>query len=239
MVQFVGAAVPLSQKAQGQLEESLRCAGIKKTAHEYFATLVILYLGVAIILFTVCKFLLRQELIKIIGILLFALFAFYTAARFFIGKKITGRTERIEDDLPEILDLLSVSVSAGLGFDQALQYVVDRCDGELSEELAITQREIHFGRSRNEALKRLADRCKVEPLRMFVSSILQADTLGIPISNVLQVQAENVRQQHKQRIEEKAAKLPVKILFPLVFFIFPVMFIVLLGPALPKILAAF
>ena len=140
--------------------------------------------------------------------------------------------------MPEILDLLSVSVSAGLGFDQAMQYVVEKTDGELTAELAITQREIRLGRSRDEALRGLAERCKVDALRMFVSAITQADNLGIPISNILQVQAENARREHKQKVEEKAAKLPVKMLIPLVFFIFPVIFIILLGPAVPRVMQA-
>lgn len=238
-VHFLSTVIPLSRKSQDQLTETLRSAGVKKSAREYIAGMAVIYLLMgAAILFT-SRVLAKKSVSDTVLYLLFALFLLYTVARFLMSKRVTQRTENINNELPEILDLLSVSVSAGLGFDQALQYVVDRCEGELAEELAVTQREISLGKSRNAALKSLADRGKAESLRMFVSAVIQADTMGIAISNILQVQADNARQQHRQHIEEKAAKLPVKVLIPLVFCIFPIMFIILLGPAVPKVMAAF
>lgn len=239
LVKVVGSAIPLNKRSQEQLNEALKDAGIKKTAAEYFATQAAEFVILAAIVFVAGKFILKKPLMQCLLYVVYALAIFYVLARFSLKKKGSQRADRIENEMPEILDLLSVSVSAGLGFDQALQYVTERCDGDLSAELAITQREIRLGRTRNEALKALAERCKVQALHMFVSAIIQADTLGIAISNILEVQADNARQQHKQRIEEKAAKLPVKILLPLVFFIFPNIFIILLGPAIPQILNAF
>ena len=220
------------------MSESLRSAGIAKSARDYLATLELLYVLIALAAVIVCRLVLHWSLLRTVFILLFALLVLYTLARFRLKKCAAQRSAQIENDMPEILDLLSVSVSAGLGFDQALQYVVERCDGVLAAELAVTQREIRLGKSRIDALKGLAERGRAEALRMFVSAVTQADTLGIAISNILQVQAESNRTQHKQRIEEKAAKLPVKVLLPLVLCIFPVIFIILLGPAVPKVMAA-
>lgn len=238
-VYAIGMLLPVSGKAQSQLEDKLRKAGKKTTARDYLAKQTFFALLVAGCIFAVSK-----SLLKLSGLLcalaaLYGLVCYYVMAKFMLGKQTTRRKDKIENEMPEILDLLSVSVSAGLGFDQALQYVTDRCKGPFSEELGVAQREIKLGRSRDDALKNLAGRCEVEPLKVFVSAIIQADTLGIAIANVLQTQAENVRQMHKQKIEEKAAKLPVKILIPLVLCIFPVMFIILLGPAVPNVINAF
>ena len=238
LIRTMGNLVPLSKKAQTALSESLRSAGIAKSARDYLATLELLYVLIALAAVIVCRLVLHWSLLRTVFILLFALLVLYTLARFRLKKCAAQRSAQIENDMPEILDLLSVSVSAGLGFDQALQYVVERCDGVLASELAVTQREIRLGKSRIDALKGLAERGRAEALRMFVSAVTQADTLGIAISNILQVQAESNRTQHKQRIEEKAAKLPVKVLLPLVLCIFPVIFIILLGPAVPKVMAA-
>lgn len=238
-VNVIGTVLPVSGKAQSQLDEKLRKAGKKTTAREYLAKHTIFALLLAAGVFFAAK--LAGKLSGTVCVLaaLYGIICYYVLAKFMLGKEITRRKDQIENELPEILDLLSVSVSAGLGFDQALQYVTDRCVGPLAEELSMAQREIMLGRSRDDALKNLADRCEVEPLKVFVSAIIQADTLGIAIANVLQTQAENVRQMHKQKIEEKAAKLPVKILIPLVLCIFPVMFIILLGPAVPSVISAF
>ena len=238
-VSLIGTVLPLSGKAQAQLEEKLRKSGRNVSAREYLARQAMC--GAALL---GAELLLTDSVVKVAPsirfmALLYTGVGYYVLAKFALGKQITERAELIENEMPEILDLLSVSVSAGLGFDQALQYVTERCSGPFSEELTVTQREIRLGRSRNEALKNLSDRCEIESLRTFVSAIVQADTMGIAIANVLQVQADNVRQTQKQRIEEKAAKLPVKILIPLVLCIFPVMFIILLGPAVPNVIEAF
>ena len=236
-IHFLGAILPISEKSTRALGEQLRQSGSRQTAREYLAT------NTAIVgLSTACVFLFSRitamngtTTLYFIGITVFAV---YTMARFRLTGNITKRKNKIEDDLPDVLDLLSVSVSAGLGFDQALLYVVERCDGPLVDELAITQKEISLGRARTEALKRLGARCDVGPLNIFVSAVIQADTLGIPIANVLSTQADNIRNLHRQKIEERAAKLPVKILIPIVFLVFPNLFIVILGPAVPGIISA-
>lgn len=235
----VASVLPISARAQGQLEDKLRAAGRLLSARDYLARQTLLAVCLMDAVFFTLRFGMDTALALCLLACLYTVSGYYVLARFSLGREITARQERLENDIPEILDLLSVSVSAGLGFDQALQYVTERCTGPLAEELTVTQREIRLGRSRNEALKNLSDRCGVEPLKTFVSAVIQADTMGIAISNVLKVQADNVRTGHKQKIEEKAAKLPVKILIPLVLCIFPVMFIILLGPAVPGVVAAF
>ena len=145
------------------------------------------------------------------------------------------RSESILKSLPDVLDLLSVSVEAGLGFDAALQKVVEKSQGPLADEFDTALNEIRMGKPRREALRDMARRVEVDDVSTFVGAVVQADTLGVSISNVLAVQAEQVRQKRRQRAEEKAQKAPVKILIPMLFFIFPTIFIVLLGPALLQI----
>ena len=149
------------------------------------------------------------------------------------------RQNRILKDLPDILDMLSVSVEAGLGFDAALQKVVEKIRGPLSDEFQQALNEIKLGKPRREALKDLAARVEVDDVSTFISSLIQADQLGVSIANVLRVQAEQVRGKRRQRAEEKAQKAPIKILIPLVFFIFPAIFVILLGPALIQLVNTF
>jgi len=141
------------------------------------------------------------------------------------------RSERIQRELPDALDMLTISVEAGLAFDAALSQVARNTDGPLAEEFFRVLSEMQIGRPRLEALKAMSDRTDVEDVRTFVTAMAQADTFGIPIANVLRVQAEEMRVKRRQRAEETAQKVPVKILFPVIFFIFPVLFVVLLGPA--------
>lgn len=170
---------------------------------------------------------------------LVGLYAGVIINRFYLKSRIKKRNDEIYHQLPEMMDLLSVSVSAGLGFDQALSYVVDKFKGALFDELDITQREISLGRRRKEALNEFADRCENMEIRTFVTAVIQAEEMGASMQNILSVQASSIRQSHKQNVEEKAQKLSVKILVPMVLFIFPVIFIVLMGPAMMSVLQMF
>ncbi len=133
--------------------------------------------------------------------------------------------------LPDSMDLLTISVEAGLGFDAALSQVSRNTDGPLAGEYFRVLQEMQIGKSRAEAFRALADRTTVPELRQFVSSLVQADQFGIPIARVLREQSQELRVKRRQVAEEKAQKVPVKIMVPLVLFIFPVLFIVILGPA--------
>lgn len=141
------------------------------------------------------------------------------------------RTEQIRRELPDALDLLTISVEAGLAFDAALTQVARNSDGPLAKELFRVLQEMQIGTGRMNALRALADRTDVEELRTFVGAMVQADTFGIPIANVLRVQSKEMRIKRGQRAEEKAQQVPVKILFPLIFCIMPALFIVVMGPA--------
>ncbi len=141
------------------------------------------------------------------------------------------RQGSIQRTLPDALDLLSITVEAGLGFDAALDRVAREIRGPLGGELYRVVQEMRLGRSRADALRDLGERSNIEELRSFVLAMIQADIFGISIASVLQVQADELRVKRRQRAEEAAQKLPVKIIFPLIFGIFPALFVTLLGPA--------
>ncbi|TGE32435.1 type II secretion system F family protein [Desulfosporosinus sp. Sb-LF] len=154
--------------------------------------------------------------------------------------KAKQRQMEIQRTLPDVLDLLTVSVEAGLGFDAALLKVVEKQKGVLAEEFLRMLQEIKMGRPRREALRDLARRNKpAEDFSNVIASLVQADQLGISIGSVLRNQAIQIRQKQRQRAEEKAQKAPVKMMIPLVFFVFPSIFIIVLGPAIIHIMEMF
>lgn len=141
------------------------------------------------------------------------------------------RSTTIFKDLPDIVDMLAIAVEAGSGFEAAISTVCTNFHSPLTEELLVALQEMELGLSRREALQQLRDRVDVEPVRVMVLSLLQADALGIPIGRVLKSQAAEVRARRRAWAREKAAKLPIKIMFPLVLFIFPPILGLVLGPA--------
>ena len=143
---------------------------------------------------------------------------------------IEARQIAIRRALPDVLDLLVVSVEAGIGFDGAMQRVVEKSRGPLSDELQRVLEQVRLGRSRAEALREMGRRTHVSDLISFVAAVQQAETMGVSIAKVLRAQADAARKRRAERAREAAAKLPVKLLFPLVFFIFPALFVVILGP---------
>jgi tight adherence protein C len=149
------------------------------------------------------------------------------------------RSQTIQRELPDALDLLVISVESGLGFDAALAQVARNTTGPLAEEFFRVLQEMQLGTGRSDAMRALADRTDVTDLRGFVTAMVQADAFGIPIANVLRIQAREMRIRRSQRAEETAQKVPVKILFPLIFCILPALFIVILGPAAIQIMTAF
>lgn len=163
----------------------------------------------------------------------------YMMGKAYLSSRIRSRNLQMQKELPDALDLLTVSVEAGLGFDAALMHVVEKSKGVLAREFVITLNEMKMGKPRRDSLRDLAKRTNVDDLRSFVGAMVQADQLGVPITNILRTQAEQARLRRKQRIEEQAMKAPIKMIFPLVFFIFPSIFIVLLGSAGIQIYQAF
>jgi tight adherence protein C len=155
---------------------------------------------------------------------------------FWLGGRIKARQKLILRMIPDTLDLLTISVRAGLGFDAALAKVVEKLPGPLTDEFRRALAEVRVGKARRDALRDMIPRTNVQPLSNFIGAIIQAETLGVSISKVLQVQSEQLRIERRQRAEEQAARAPIKMLFPLVGCIFPSLFIVILGPAFISII---
>jgi tight adherence protein C len=153
--------------------------------------------------------------------------------------RIKGRRERVTNDLPDLLDLMTISVAAGLGLEQAMQVSCARFESPVCEELRLTLREMELGLSRHDALENMKLRTDIDDLVTFTVVLSQADALGLPIGRVLQAQADEMRDKRRQRAREKAAKVPVKILFPLALCFLPAILIIVLGPIVGPIKHAF
>jgi tight adherence protein C len=168
-----------------------------------------------------------------LGILLAILFAFvgFMLPDLFVSFKARSRRDEIRAELPDALDLLAVSVEAGLGFDAAISKLTEHMEGPLIEEFALTLGEMRIGESRSNALQKMVDRVQAPELAAFVRAIIQADQLGISLGRILRVQATDTRNKRQAAAEEKAMKAPIKMLFPTALFIFPSMFLIILGPA--------
>ena len=155
----------------------------------------------------------------------------FIAPDYFVSLKAKGRREKIRADLPDALDLLAVSVEAGLGFDGAIAKLTEHMEGPLAEEFGLTLAEMRIGESRADALKRMSERVDAPELSSFTRAIIQADQLGTSLGRILRVQAADTRLRRQAAAEERAMKAPIKMLFPTVLFIFPAMFLIILGPA--------
>ncbi len=172
-----------------------------------------------------------QTLLGLAGLVL----GFYLPI-FWLNIKVRDRQQQIRRDLPDALDLLTICVEAGLGFDAAIAKVADKWNKDISKIFGRALVEMRLGKSRQEALRDMANRTGVTDVASFVASIIQADQLGTPIAQVLRIQSEQMRVLRRQRAQEQANQAPVKMVFPLVFFIFPALFVVILGPALIRLL---
>ena len=149
-----------------------------------------------------------------------------------LGRRIRSRQAEIVKTLPDALDLLTISVEAGLPFDGAMQRVAEKWDNEISKAFRRLLTEMRMGKSRREALRDMADRMDVPDVTSFVAALIQADQLGISIAKILRIQSEQMRIKRRQRAEEKAQQAPIKMLIPMTFLIFPTILIVILGPAI-------
>lgn len=153
-----------------------------------------------------------------------------------LGGKIRTRKGNVIKALPDALDLLTICVEAGLGFDQAMQKVSEKWDNELSRTFGRVLHEIRLGKTRREALRDAAQRLDVSDVTSFVAAVIQSEQLGVSMAKVLRIQSDQMRMRRRQRAEEKAHQAPVKMLFPMVFLIFPAIWVVLLGPAILQVM---
>jgi tight adherence protein C len=175
------------------------------------------------------------KLIVVVGAVVVGFFA----PNLYLYQLAHERAERLQRDLPDAIDLLTISVESGLGFDAAVQQVARNTDGPLAEEFSRVLREMQIGQGRGDALRALGERTNVGDVRTFVGAMVQADAFGIPIAQVLRVQSAEMRVKRRQRAEEKAQQVPVKITIPLIFCILPTLFIAVMGPAVISIMDSF
>jgi len=148
-----------------------------------------------------------------------------------LGGKIRSRQSSVVKSMPDALDLLTVCVEAGLGFDQAMKKVAEKWENELSQAFARVIQEVQLGRLRREALRDMARRMEVPDMTSFIAAVIQAETLGVSMGKILRIQSDQMRMRRRQRAEEKAHQASIKMLIPMVFLIFPSIYVVLLGPA--------
>ena len=172
---------------------------------------------------------------RILFTVLAALVGFFLPS-LWLTSKIKRRQDEIIKALPDGLDLLTICVEAGLGFDQAVQHLVEKQDNELSRAFNRYLQEVSLGRTRRDALQGFSSRMDVPDVTSFVAAIIQADQLGVSMAKILRIQSNQMRIRRRQRAEQKAHQAPIKMLFPLAFLVFPAMFIVLLGPAVLQIM---
>ena len=169
------------------------------------------------------------SMFRLITIVIFAMLG-YTIPSAQVNALATRRQKMIRKQLSDVMDLLTISVEAGLGFDAAIAQVVKNVPGPLADEFARLLQEVQIGVSRTDAFRHLGDRTNVLELQGFVLSMIQADMFGVSIANVLRAQSKELRTKRRQRAEEQAQKIPVKLLFPMIFMVLPALFIIILGP---------
>lgn len=225
-------------KALEAIRKELRYAGIFMEASDFQfikkAFLVGAVALTAVILVVVKPDALIALLILVIGVLIGVM-----GPTMYLRSRVSSHQTGIKKQLPDAMDLLCVCIEAGLGFDAALLKVSQKLSGPFIDELMIVYREIQMGRTRREALQNLCDATNLDELKTFASALVQAEQLGIPINNVMRAQSEQLRIERSQQAKEKGMKASIKMLLPMLLFIFPVVFIILMGPTVMNIMETF
>jgi tight adherence protein C len=224
---------------EAQIRKTLMSAGLYTTAPTTFLgyrALAAVTLPLALLWYLTAT---GASGVMVAGAVIFGILAGWTVPMTLVSRRARKRFERIERDLPELIDLLVVTVEAGLGFNGSLQITSQKMRGALGDELRLTLQEQRLGLSTTQALTNLLARCDTPSMRSFVRSVLQGETLGVSIGQIMRSLALEMRKRRRANAEERAQKAPIKLLFPLVFLIFPSMFIVLLFPAVYSFLASF
>ena len=234
VAQMVVASLP--QSFVSRITHSLTVAGRPMTTQAFFAVVVLtgLLFPLGIVLLSVLSSNGNVSPLALFGALMVGVLGMFLP---FIWLRRAARTRRLRvwKSLADAFDLVTVSVEAGLGLDAALRQVAEKLEGPLAEEIAQTLREVGMGRPRRDALEDMAERVDVRELETFVNAIVQAEQLGTSLGRVLRSQAVTLRVRRRQRAEESSRKAPVKLVFPLVFFIMPTFFIITLGPIFVRV----
>lgn len=226
-------------KAQNEkLERQLRMAGIYMSTSAFGAVRLSVALLVMLVVIASVRTMQIQLSLRILAMLA-ALFIALLAPIYYLKIKIRMRQQSIRYQLPDMMDILTVSIDAGLSFDIALKRALDKFTGALKEEMTITAMEIQMGKPRRIALTELGERNNIAELKTLASAVVQSEQLGTPIKNVLKTQAAHLRAARKQAAQEKGMKASVKMLLPMVAFIFPVIFIILMGPTVLNLIKTF
>ncbi|PWM45996.1 MAG: hypothetical protein DBX47_03025 [Clostridiales bacterium] len=221
-----------------KIEKMLKTAAIGLNASEFTALKMFILLattGVGLFLFL----LLPVDILPKFLIMMLFICVGMVGPQYYLKNRIKQRKSSIVRDLPDIMDLLVVSIEAGLGLDAAINRLYEKNKCVALQELYSSVRDVQMGVPRKIALKEMSDRCSVKELTSFVTALIQAEQLGVAIKNVLVSQAERLREERRQCIKEKASKAPIKIMIPTIMFIFPVIFIIILGPAAMSLLDLF
>jgi tight adherence protein C len=228
------------EDASERIREKLELAGNPRgwTVERVMAGKVVGF-AVALVVSLILALLLGVGFLPTLGFVVVASLAGYMAPNMYLYQQTYDRADKLQRALPDAIDLLTISVESGLGFDAACAQVARNTDGPLAEEFARMLQEMQIGRGRADALRSLGDRTNLPDLRSFVSAMVQADAFGIPVGQVLRVQSSEIRVKRRQWAEEAAQKVPVKILVPLIFCVLPCLFIAVLGPAGISIMNSF
>lgn len=244
--------VPLLTRAQGlgqrltpedanqRIHEKLERAGNPNgwTADRVAAGKVVGFVG-GLVISLILTFVMGLGLLTTLLVVMGASLAGYMAPNMYLYQRAYDRSHEMQKELADAIDLLTISVESGLGFDAAVAQVAKNTHGPLAEEFSRLLQEMQIGRGRSDALRSMSERTTLPDVRGFASAMVQADAFGIPIGQVLRVQSNEIRVKRRQAAEEKAQKVPVKILIPLIFCILPCLFIAVLGPAGISIMESF
>lgn len=226
------------QKQNDETALKLRKAGmhISASSFNFFKTaftvvMIVLSLGITAVLFSVTEYAIY---IGLAGVALGVV-----GPSLYLTSQVRSHQNAIKDQLADTIDLMSVCMEAGLSFDASLVKISERMEGPFIDELVTVFKQIQLGKNRNEALKDMADNSDIPELKTFISAVIQANQMGIPITNVLQAQAEQLRMNKEEEIKEVAAKVPTKMTIPTVVFILPTIFVIILGPVVFNVMDTF
>lgn len=224
--------------AEEKMEKSLRAAGIYMEPSMFTFIKIMVLVGATLITLLLSSHMAAEAEIKLLVVLGIAIVA-VLAPDYVVRFIARARQDSMKKQLPDMMDILSVSIDAGLGFDAALKRALDKFTGALKEELTVASMEIAMGKPRRDALSDMAERTDITELRILVAAITQSEQMGTPIKNVLKTQSAQLRANRKQAAQEKGMKAPVKMMLPMVAFIFPVLLIILMGPTVMNIVGVF